>query len=517
MHGAGVIREGVRSWLIRWQMALCSRGLPTCRLARRRWLRCAEAGGHIVELLLECERYQTPGMFADIERFLGWLAKGRPGQGIEELRAAHALIAGATLVRRSSMLDVGRRRLHTMLATQHDEGWFPDARGVIDYRRQAAFSFGLARIACLGRWPEVDAALARLVPFVASVARPVPTGSKPSAVAFDSTAAAVLAAEVMADRLPVACEMTRAIESLCASSRPWEHALYGDDYVADLCAALSHAAGLAQHPRSPTAESSAATTAMSRGAKDRAATTAEPVISPVATIGSPRIIHHRGCGVTVYDAPDYRAVVDVRRGGSMRLWWRTRCGARAMHRDGPTVLPLRGSAAIPVIDDGACVAPAGDDGSSLIERPGTLLRPARHRSRMRFSHHACGFDGYVSGLRAAHGLAAWRAALRRWFGRRFGIGIATQDGDLSGGRRSRRSPKAGVGAGWHCRRIIVFGPHSVRIRDRITATRRARFAICMPNGIVSRYEPLPLLRRTQRWYAGEGRLIADRTYSVTQR
>jgi len=481
MPGAGVIRDGIRRWLIRWQMALTSGGLPYCRIARHRWLGCAESAGHVVELLRECERYETPGLAGDVGRFLSWLAQCRPGGGIEELRAAHALIAGATLVRRGPLLDAGRRRLDAVLATQHPEGWFPQARLGGDYRRQAAFSFVLARVACLGCWPQVDAALSRLIQFLAGVARPV--GGAPRGEAFDATAAAVFACEKMAPRIPIAAQMARTACALCTGNHPWEHAIYCDDFVADLCASFAHAANLPP---------------CSDDELERAGGGADPaaVIGPMTKVAAPQVRHYRGCGITVCDTPDYRAVVDLRRGGALRLWWRPgprRSGA------GPRV---------PVIDDGVCLTPSGERGSGLTDRPRRRLRPSRRRSRLRFFTRACAFDGYARGRDFTRTLLrrglAWLARWRR---------------PIHGapGASRPRPPRMGVRPGWHCRRIICFGPHGIRIRDRITTTNGAKFTLCSPNGVVSRLEPLPLLRHTVRWYAGDGTLIADRAYSTPGR
>ncbi|MFQ5591898.1 MAG: hypothetical protein ACE5HE_12100, partial [Phycisphaerae bacterium] len=165
-----LLRECVRTSLIKWQMSLRTDGSPARGWRRSGGLHGVTAG-LICQLLTEARVFQTDLLLADVERHLRWLLGRSPRPSWTEAATISALADGALLVRDALLLGEARRRLEAFLRLQDDEGWFPE-RGGADIGCLSLTVDALARIHHQTRWGELREPLERLVRFLVHFVHP---------------------------------------------------------------------------------------------------------------------------------------------------------------------------------------------------------------------------------------------------------------------------------------------------------------------------------------------------------
>lgn len=410
---AGLAGECIRAGLIRWQMSLDSTGAPSSRRLRREPGACARALADTADLLLETARHQGPGLIDDLHRCAGWLAgplaaaasRSTALTADAQAAVAHALINVAALARDAAALENGRGRLGRWLASQDEEGWFPDACGRLTFARQFAVLDTLARVHARTGWAEVDRAAQRLIRFLTPLMAP-PTTAAGVDGGFDVSMLAAFAFEWAAPRHAEAVRPAMAARRRCASPQPWSRTAATGPAAARLCAALMRAAD---------------------GAADLDA-------SDLAPDDAPAFRHFRRAAVSVFNGRAYRAVVDFNRGGRVRIWWRN--SAAPVDDPPPLAVHATGLAQVRQRPARRRVWP---NGASCAARP---TRVADTQSRFAFGKVL----GWQRGRAAARAVLQACAALFAWTGRP---------------RTARRR------CGNRHVRCVVFSDRTITILDRI--------------------------------------------------
>ncbi len=467
MEGKAYYRECVRAALIRWQLSLTGGGKPAARSLARAGRACAATVGAVIELLSESARFQRPELLEDVHRHCAWLARLSVGAGRDEAALVHALISGAALVRDAQLLSIGRRRLQALLDSQSPEGWFPEGDGRLDVTRLPLLFVRLAKVYAHTRWEILREPLRRAVEFL-SCAAPPGFASNRWEGGFESVSIGACGYELLAATHAGSAYLARLVRRQCSAPNPWAGTSCTDLMAAALCAELAMAA------ESPAAE---LTSSVDAGC-------------PVGGA-----VHFREGGVSIYDRPGYRAIVDVRRGGALRVWWRN---------------------GEPPLDDGGIIA--------VWSRSYGFSSEAHRGLRQRQADNACATAGNLRhrfptgeqrGLNSSVIPAPARAACRLVLSNlRNGVArlLARLRACLSAASRGQT-----YRYGERFSRVILFGDDTVRVRDRIRSRTPSLSLICQDRPPAEGHEIAPLSRRPPLYYAGGRRTQIDRTYGRDER
>ena len=456
IEGKAYYRECVRASVICWQLSLCGEGRPIDVSSARPGTGCASTVAAIIELLSESARFQTPELIGDIGRHCHWLAGQPAGDARDQAATVLALIGGATLVRDTELLTLGRRRLDQLLAGQDAEGWFPEAGGELRLQRMPGMIQTLASIYARTRSEDLRDALTRAVEFLAQVSAPPFAPYRPSS-GLEPIATGVHGYELLASANPAAAGLARCVRQQCSAPGVWSNTICSDSMVAKLCVAFIMAAeGPALHLRE----------------------------SGDGSAARRKTIHFSRGGVSVYDRPDYRAVVDVKRGGGLRVWWRS----------GAAPIEDRGLISI---SSGPCTQ-GGEPGRTL---------------KLRQSDHACAATGewFITDLPWPPGDEPTAAVGRYAIPSKNAVrGLARLGGYL----RSlvRRLLRKRVLED-RFSRVILFRDGAIDVRDRIWCSRPILSVICQDHPLSPGGGIAPLVRRAPLYFAGGKRVRIDRTYA----
>ncbi len=286
------LEECIRASLIGWQLSLRASGRPSRGAARRHPLQGAMTGA-VIRLLDHTSRFQTPSLLGDLECHLTWLAKRRYRQPHHEASTVCALADGATMVRDTHLLDIAKRRLAVLLASQTLEGWFGDGTS-FSAAKTGEIVDGLARIHAEHDWDELVDPIRRALRFLAFFTTP----DKTFVGYRDADSDAFLSpygVELMAPTLTEAAALACVARAQCATAMQGHAGTWHDDLCVTLGSRIALAAMCA-----------------SRELRD---TTPQTHHEP-----GPAFL--AGAGIAVFNTPAYHAIVDTRHGGALVVTWR---------------------------------------------------------------------------------------------------------------------------------------------------------------------------------------------------
>jgi len=287
-HDTSYLCERVRAALIQWQCTLRADGRP------RRWRDRGDPmvmarAATVVELLTDDPEFQTETLLTDLSRHLHWLADRVVMQPWLAATAASMLADAAVLVRESRWLATARRRLESLLTRQLDEGWFDDERPQNAIRMSLILD-PLARMHERVAWPELAPVLQRAFDYLAHVL----SAARDRRMGNDGSMLSPFCVEVMAPKLPVAARLA-VIARRTMSPHRLDHVLSGGATIASwLAARVAQCASIP--PGSQLTEG-----------------------PPVASDAGQLLLGR--AGLLIRRTPAYNAVVDLRRGGAVRVSW----------------------------------------------------------------------------------------------------------------------------------------------------------------------------------------------------
>ncbi|MGD2107880.1 MAG: hypothetical protein PVI86_00680 [Phycisphaerae bacterium] len=300
------LRELVRSSLVRWQLSLRGDGVPLKWRSRSHPLRGAILAC-VVQSLSESTGFKNESLFGDVGRHSDWLLRRPPSTPWIEAATVCAVADAAVLLREKTLLAKARKRLSALLALQHDEGWFPECGGP-DIGSLSLTVDALARVGAQNHWTEVDAPLIKATRFLAHFVHP--DGSAGGCYGTRGTGFVTpYGVELLAAADAHAAGLAHTCRRLCHGLRALHLTALSDPLAAAWGSSLLLAAATAPRelPRSPT--------------------------RPCDSTGHARF---HDAGIAIYSTKAYYAVVNQRRGGAVRVTFRS--GAQTLDDRSVTVV-----------------------------------------------------------------------------------------------------------------------------------------------------------------------------------
>lgn len=346
----------VRAALVRWQYALRGDGVPVDRRHRAdTWH--AMAAANVTTLLCESSEFHTDSLLADLARHLRWLARRPYLASWKEATFIAALADAAIITRDNWFTGEAHRRLARLLATQSSEGWFPEGGGP-DLGLLSLSIDALARMRSQHGTAPVADALARACRFLDHFVEPggIPGGAvNARGTQFLSPYGLELSAADLAPARRTLLLLRPLLERLAVD----ETRRYTDDLAAMLAVRLALAESCAAQRQPP-----------------------QPPVETIAN--STNATDFPSSGWKKKETPAYRALINVRQGGALRIDWKESgiswqdCGVTVVFSNSVRISG-RWSAHTRAAGEGRSERCAGP-----LHHPRLLIEPDRHSFLVRF-------------------------------------------------------------------------------------------------------------------------------------